>query len=43
MRCGRDANRKLGKYVQADGYAGLDKYLEQPGVATRVGCLAHCR
>jgi transposase len=32
-----------GKYVQADGYAGLDKYFERPGAATRVGCLGHSR
>jgi transposase len=32
-----------GKYVQGDGYAGLDQYFERIGAPTRVGCMAHCR
>jgi transposase len=32
-----------GKFVQADGYAGIDKYFESPNAPTRVGCLGHCR
>jgi len=32
-----------GKFVQADGYAGIDKYFERPDAPVRVGCLGHCR
>jgi transposase len=32
-----------GKFVQADGYAGIDKYFESPNAPMRVGCLGHCR
>ncbi|HEY5287403.1 MAG TPA: IS66 family transposase [Solirubrobacteraceae bacterium] len=32
-----------GKYVQADGYAGINAYFDRPGAATRVGCGAHAR
>jgi transposase len=32
-----------GKFVQADGYAGIDQYFERPDAPMRVGCLGHCR
>jgi transposase len=32
-----------GKFVQADGYAGIDKYFERADAPVRVGCLGHCR
>ena len=32
-----------GKFVQADGYAGIDQYFERPDAPVRVGCLGHCR
>jgi transposase len=32
-----------GRFVQADGYAGIDQYFERPNPPMRVGCLGHCR